>query len=290
MIFQLTKIIREHPEWLRSPAASLSFLKFSTPSSGSGRGTDRDKVIIFVFESGQATPTICAKTVRNYTAGAVIRQNYDNLQLLEAGIKGGEFASPFASPLYLYDDGELIFCVESICPGVRFSVQTRHLDLVVETYRRWQSHLARTAQSFLTTSTLKEFARERIISLKLPPATENVLFDRLQQLPFEADERLPLLVQHGDLTPDNVLVSGTDVCFVDYDYVGASSLAGFDLFQLLSKSKYRPELFRQYRDRHFPTYFESVGATIRSYDTVFFLYQLEECQRKADATALVNIL
>jgi len=49
MITQIEKLIRENPEWLRSSRSSLSFMKVSTPSSGTG-GLDNGKVLLLVFE------------------------------------------------------------------------------------------------------------------------------------------------------------------------------------------------------------------------------------------------
>ena len=280
MISQLTKIIRKHPEWLRCAGAPLSFMKVSMPTSGGEMDKGKGKVLLFVFEQGQITPTICAKTTRVYSAGDVIRRNHGNLKLLEAGVRGSELAMMFALPLYLYDDGEVIFCVESVCPGVMFSAQTRGLELMVEKYIVWQSHLARTADKFLGTEDIQNLARGKINALKLPEAAVRVLRNYLQKFPLSADTKLPVIVQYGDMSPDNVLIFGNNVYFIDYDYVGASMLPGFDLFNFLSKSRGRVESFHAICERYFPPYFRSIGAKIESYDIILFIYYLEELYRK----------
>ena len=119
MINIITEIIRKNPGWLWDSKAGLSFMKMNTPSSG--KNPNVGKVLIFVFETEQLVPTLCVKTVRTYLAGEVIRNNYNNLKLLESGVKGSSYSNLFAKPLYLHDDGEFIFCVETICPGVMFS-------------------------------------------------------------------------------------------------------------------------------------------------------------------------
>lgn len=280
MISQLIKIIRAHPEWLRQSDSVLSFMKVSMPTSGSELDKGRGKVLLFVFEQGQITPTVCAKTTRVYSTGEVIRRNYQNLQLLAAGVKGAELSVMFAKPLYLYDDGEVIFCLESVCPGAMFSAQKRGIDLVVEKYISWQSHLARTGGGSLSAEDIQNIAKEKINLLKLPSRATWVLQRYLQQLSLSSDTKLPMIVQHGDMTPDNVLVFGDDVYFIDYDYVGASTLPGFDLFHFLSKSKGRPGAFEANLERYFPLYFKSIGAKIERYDMLLFIYHLEEFQRK----------
>ncbi|MBI2065652.1 MAG: hypothetical protein HYT68_01105 [Candidatus Zambryskibacteria bacterium] len=245
MITQIKQVIQEHPEWLKSPHTPLSFMKFSTPASGIK--LDKQKVHLFVFEQGEILPTLCVKTTRTYSVGDVIKRNYENLKLLEDGVRGTEFAQMFAVPLYLYDNAGLIFCIESVCPGVILSAQTRGAELVIEKYIAWQSHLARKTKGFLE---------------------------------LEHGIRLPILVQHGDMTPNNVLVSGRDIHLVDYDYVGIDKLAGFDLFNFLSKIKLRPETLNSCYERYFPHYLKSIGAHVESYKALFPLYHRVEVIRK----------
>lgn len=241
MIPLLTSVIRAHPQWLRRADAPLSFLKVSTPSSG--KEGDKGKVILFVFEDGEKMPTLCVKTVRTYAHAEIIRRNHANLNLLHEGSS----ADLFARPLHLHDDGEMIFCIESVCRGAAFLGSPREVALVVEKYCAWQEQLARTAQ--------------------IDPAT-----------------RLPILVQHGDLTPDNVLISSSHVHFIDYDYVGVSTLPGFDLFMFLSKLKPHGESLRALCERHFPLYFTCIGLEVTSYELLIPMYRLQELKRKQPAT------
>lgn len=245
MIALITALIQKHPQWLRSPGAPLSFMKTSTPASGTR--ADQGKVLLFVFEEGEIWPTLSVKTTRIYSTGEVIKRNHANLKLLVEGVSGSKHAQMFARPLYLYDDGRVIFCVESACPGVRFSARAHNIELVMDKYIAWQSYLAQGVKKFQT---------------------------------FEGGIRLPVLIQHGDMTPDNVLVSGENIYLIDYDYVGASTVPGFDLVNFLSKMRLHPKALSSYYERYFPLYFKSIGAEVSSYKSLVPLYHREEVRRK----------
>lgn len=283
MIPLLTRLIREHPEWLQSPAAPLSFMKFSTPASGTGTGTDKGKVLLFVFEEGSEEPSLCVKTTRTYPVGDVIRRNHANLQLLEEGVRGSEHSRLFARPLHLHDDGESIFCIESVCPGEMFSSQARAVELVVEEYSAWQRHLARTAESVWRAKDVQDLVRGTIDMLGLSKTSALALWDHYQKFPLNKDTQLPMLVQHGDMTPDNVLISSDGIHLIDYDYVGVNMLPGFDLFNFLLKSKRHAGPFRSYGERYFPSYFRSIGARAESYEGILFAFYLQELFRKKNA-------
>lgn len=251
MISHIRQMILEHPEWLRRPGVPLSFLKASTPTSGTSMDRGKGKVLLFVFEEGQTSPTLGIKTTRTYSAGDVIKRNYNNLKLLAEGVRGSEHAQMFATPLYLYDDGNIIFSVETICPGVKFFPKARSIELVMEKYIAWQSHLARETKKFQT---------------------------------LGQDIQLPVLIQYGDMTPDNVLVSGENIYLIDYDCVGETQLPGFDLFIFLSKIKLHPEVLHSYYERYFPRYFRNIGAHVESYNVLFPFYYGEEVNRKTKKT------
>ncbi|MDO8620913.1 MAG: hypothetical protein Q7R31_01395 [Candidatus Levybacteria bacterium] len=245
MIHLLTQLIHQHSAWLKTPLAPLSFMKISTPASG--RELGKGKILIMVFEEGEVWPTLCVKTTRMYSTGEIIKRNQNNLKLLEEGVLGSLYAQMFAKSLYLYDDGSVIFCIESVCPGIRFSARPYNVELVMKKYIAWQSYLAQNTTKFQT---------------------------------FENDIRLPMIVQHGDMTPDNVLVSGENIYLIDYDNVGENQLAGFDIFNFLSKLRRSPEVINFYYEEYFPRYFKSIGAQVESYEDILPFYRKEESNRK----------
>lgn len=277
MISLLTQLIQTHPQWLRTPGSELSFMKVSTPASGLEKG--KGKVLLFVFEQGEREPTLCVKATREHAAHATIEQNYKHLVLLQEGVQGSALETMFAKPLYISNDNP-IFSVESACSGEVFSARNPNIELVAETYGAWQAHLASTAQTMLHTEDLEKLVHRLLSALGLSKLSQQELKNYFKTLPLSAHIELPSLIQHGDMTPDNVLVSGDSVCLIDYDYVGISQLPGFDLFNFLSKLRTRREPFRYLCDRYFPLYFERIGANIEAYDGVFFAYYLQELSRK----------
>lgn len=287
MIRQLTDLIQKHPEWLRQPGAALSFLSGSTPASGKKHGTG--KVLLFVFENGQKTPTLCVKTTRAFAAQSAVKKNYDNLQLLTDGVRGTTCAEMFAKPLYSYEEKNTAFCVESVCSGDKFSAKCGPVHVVLGAYQAWQKELVERDQKsggnkkILLTADLEKIALDTIDALKLAGDSARKLRNYFQKLSLPKNIRVPAVVQHGDMTPDNVLISGSSVFLIDYDYVGVSMVAGFDLFHFLSKTKERGMSFRSRFETYFPAYLTAVGATVESYDALLFIYYVQESLRKGYA-------
>jgi thiamine kinase-like enzyme len=106
------------------------------------------------------------------------------------------------------------------------------------------------------------------------------LWDYYSQLNFDSNIRLPRIVQHGDMTPDNVLVSGKNVYLIDYDYVGFTRLPGFDLFNFLVKLKSQKNFFPNNYEQYFWKYFKAIGAKVEVDEGLLFVYYLLEINRK----------
>ncbi|HRZ30058.1 MAG TPA: phosphotransferase [Candidatus Paceibacterota bacterium] len=278
MISLITQIVEKHPEWLRGSGAPLSFLKLSTASLG--RYSEEGKVLIFVFEDRQASPTLCIKTVRRYSAGDLIKRNYHNLQVLEKETRGSSFIDMFARPLDFYDDGETIFVIETICPGSMFSAQIQKMSIVIEKYTAWQTYLARLSNEAWTIFDIQELVFDLIESLTLAEESPLVLHDYYNRLNLDFNIRLPRIVQHGDMTPDNVLISDKNVYLIDYDYVDFTRLPGFDLFNFLMKSKSQKNFFPDNYERYFLEYFKMIGAEVEAVEGLLFVYYLLEIKRK----------
>lgn len=256
----------------------LSFLKVSTPASGKNKN---GKVIIFVFEEGKAEPTLCVKTVRFYGAKEVVIRNHENLKKLVETAEGS-IANLFARPLRLHDDGKNIFCVESVCSGEKFSTGSRDVGLVFEKYVLWQEALSKKTKKFFRGGDLLQLLKESISKLSLPKEAEQFLENYFKNLSLQKNIALPALVQHGDLTPDNVLISGKEIFFVDYDYTQLTEFPGFDFFHFLSKSRIAPGSFSDQCDKCFSQYFKNMGATVspESLKAIFFIYYIIESIRK----------
>ena len=245
----------------------LSFLKYSTPTSGT---YPNDKVIVLVFEPKARTPFLCVKTVRHYGAKENILRSFNNLKRLNELTAGSTSRGLFAEALYLYDDGEFVFSIETACPGKRVKLDYEKLGAVVEAYIRFQEHIAvgplrdadDLALNTMSGCGLGTSDRQELLQF----------FNTLQG----SSMQLPCVIQHGDVTEDNMLFTSADVCFVDYDLVGLVDLPGFDLFGLFRRFNHGEvaALCRKY----LPSYFEKIGANVESdnYIRLLFLYFVAE--------------
>lgn len=271
MIEIFEKTIKEHStEYLNENVFPLNYLKFSTVASGSGLN---DKVIFLVFKNRSSVPFLCLKTVRNYEAKEAISRNFNNLKKLNALTVGSPYARLFARALYLYDDGENIFSIETACLGKRVNLNQERLKAVVEDYIGFQEYLAK--QGGDSMRDMKQLTKETVIKSGLNESDQHKLLAYITQLP-PSNTRLPRLIQHGDLTIDNLLFSKSGLRIIDYDYVGSSDIPGFDLFGLFHRFNQADslKLCREY----FPTYFEKIGGKFLddNYRGLVFLYHLIE--------------
>ncbi|PIR44966.1 MAG: hypothetical protein COV10_02040, partial [Candidatus Vogelbacteria bacterium CG10_big_fil_rev_8_21_14_0_10_51_16] len=267
MIKIFERVIRERAtQYLKEGDFPLSFLKFSTVTSGK---TLNDKVIFLVFKNNAGVPFLCLKTVRVYKARDVILKNYSNLKDLNALM--GETPSPsmFAKAIHLHDDGESIFSIETVCPGRRPVLDKKSLGFVVAEYSGFQEDLARRSPTQLFPG--EQFAREILNDSGLGRSDQEEVLEFADSLAV-AKPMVPRIIQHGDLTEDNILIGNGVLHIIDYDFVGITTLPGFDLFGLFkrydrSKTK---ELFREYM----PAYFSRVGAEVgeSQYEYLSFLY------------------
>lgn len=277
MIVTLTELIRKN-NWLHRKDAELSFMKASTPASGSKAGNG--KVIIFVFEKGRKTPTLCVKTTRVYAAGNVIKQNYEGLTRLKEMVRGSENDSLFTEPLHIYDDGKVIFYIESVFPGERFSARGRDMDFVIQKYIAWQKEIKKEFGKILYLADIDKMAFDAIASLQLSQDSVTALRKYYECHRPSPKIELPVIIQHGDMTPDNVLVSKDKVCLVDYDYVGLFNIPGFDLYHFFLKTKSRNMTLLDTCQKYLPEYFKSIGANVENFDALLFVYYLIESVRK----------
>lgn len=259
----IENIIRERlPEFATED--KWSFLKFCTPASGA---TLEDKVIFLVFHTGVKTPFLCVKTVRNYDAHGVIIKNFENLQMLSTLARSASCRGIFAEPLFLYDDGETVFSVERSCAGRR--AKFSDLGMIVAEYGTYHSAFAKRSQEKVRIATIAE---ELIANSMLSDAEREKLRRYLGSLPPTPD--LPKIVEHGDLTLDNILIDDHNIHVIDYDYARISALPGYDLFCLLFKVLKRD--FAAMHRRFFNEYFSRIGVVVHDMRGIIFTSYLTE--------------
>ncbi|MEK7138175.1 MAG: phosphotransferase [Patescibacteria group bacterium] len=270
MIKVFEKAIREHASEYFSVNASFSFLKYSTVTSGA---LLKDKVIFLVFKNRDQIPFLCIKTVRNYEAKEAITRNFSNLKKLNSLTEGSPYERLFAKALYFHDDGENVFCIETACPGRRLSKDKDKLAVVVKGYVGFQEYAAKSDGFYLRS--MEQLAKEAVINSGLNQKEQMGLLAYVETLPF-SDIKLPRIIQHGDLTLDNILFSQKGLGIIDYDFVGNTDIPGFDLFGLFRR--FDRTLLSKLLTEYFPTYFEKIGSKYSSHDNrrLIFLYHLIE--------------
>ena len=276
MIPLIRKIIEDKlPGFAGDSGAYLSFLKYSTPASGRNLN---DKVIFLVFKPGAAEPFLCVKTVRNYAAKEVVARNFSNLKKLNMLTAKSPYSRLFARALYLHDDGENVFSIETACPGRRIKLNKKKLSGIVAEYVGFQEYLAKRNSGFI--DGVRRFAEETVAHSGLEETDKREILRFMESLPF-AKMKLPRLIQHGDITEDNILMSKSGLHIVDCDFVGITDLPGFDLFGLF----FRFNCFEAEKlcYEYLPEYFKRIGADLsgNGYEGLFFLYYfIERALRK----------
>jgi serine/threonine protein kinase len=263
-------IIDKLPDLINGAGESLELLKYSTPTSGKSLN---DKVIFFVFKPREKVPFLCVKTVRSYDAREIIIRNFDNLKKINTLTASSPYFDLFAQALYLHDDGENIFSIETICPGKRIKLNKKKLSFVVAEYIGFQEYLAKNSSE--SVSDIKDFVKEIISKSKLKELDQQKLLQFTETLPLD-NVKLPRLIQHGDVTEDNILLSKKRLCIIDYDFVGVTDLPGFDLFGLFSR--FNQSEVKELCYKYFPKYFSRIDVDVESnkYKGLLFLYFLIE--------------
>ncbi len=274
MITLIEKVITDKLAYALPGGVALTYLKLCTLTSGK---TLNDKVIFLVFKKGEVNPFLCVKTVRNYGARDVIVQNYKNLETLHALVKGSKFEHMFSTPLYFHDDGEFIFSIESASVGLKIIPNEENFKKVLSQHIALQKHLAeKNSEVHDVVSDVKKSISE----LELEPIDETSLFTYIDAL--QLDIKLPRIIQHGDMTFDNMLWLSNRLCVIDYDFVGVTDLPGFDLFGFC-KRFYKNGSILVVCGRHLKDYFTSLNITLKDSDIhgLCFLYHaIEYLKRK----------
>ncbi len=175
-----------------------------------------------------------------------------------------------------------MFSVETACHGSSLGRDVSNLRTVVESYGAFQVYAAKVAgQGESALRNLQQMANETVTNSGLNQSDQQKILGYFVTLP-SADINLPRIVQHGDVTPDNVLLSEAGVSIVDYDDVGNTDIPGFDLFSLFRR--FSRDVFSGLIKEYFPAYFQSIGGTfdIENYRRLLFLYHfIEHTQKKA---------
>lgn len=270
MISLISTVIKEKLPELKDK--KFSFMKYSTPTSGTNLS---DKVLFFVFKNKESTPVLCVKTVRNYGARETIVRVFNNLKKMNELTLGSVHSRLFAEAKYLHDDGENIFSIESACPGNRVKLNLSTLSKIVSEYVNFQQYLAEKKESPLVS--LEQFADDLVAKSGFKEKEKLEIKEFFLKL-SGGGVKLPRLIQHGDVTEDNILLSKDGLYFLDCDLVGLVDIPGFDLFGLFYR--YDPYSAKDLCYKYLPDYFAKIGVEMdagdNNNDRLFFLYFLIE--------------
>lgn len=273
MIALIEKIIREKLLSEINVGVTLDFLRFCTPTSGSALN---DKVIFLIFRRGDSSPFLCVKTTRNYAARDVVVKNFQNLSMLHKLVSKTSFENLFSLPLFLYDDGENIFSAERTCLGRRARDSIKDISFIIKQYGAWQSLSAKNVNDFV--DDISACGSALVEKTALSQEIKKELVEYLFRLPASGSFQLPKVIQHGDLTLDNILIRREQISVIDYDYVGISFIPGFDIWSLLYRALGKN--FKNMHKSYFDDFYRSMGIHIDNYKAIFYIFYLTELALK----------
>jgi len=265
MIQHIEKIIRDKG---LCGDEKLSFLKYATPASG--RHLD-DKVLFFVFRDTESTPFLCIKTIRSYYAHDVLVHNFFSLKKVHTLTKCGPYEDLFVEALFLYDDGEFVWSVERVGKGKRMRFTPAMVKDFVSTYTHFQKSIIDEEKPRI--EDVCEYVKNTIETSKLSPKSKEMVTHFLQELP-SLPLAVPAIMQHGDLSQDNILVSQKQFHVIDCDYTDLIYLPGFDIFHFIYR--HHTTGVNTLLEESLSHYFEIIGVNIskEQYKQLYVMYYL----------------
>ena len=205
----------------------------------------RHRVSIFILTDSDPLPLFVARFPRDKEGETGLRQEWDALATIRS-LASPEFHRLVPRPVALLDNDEGLINIETALHGESMrtpkdlvrdqAVVGKHfhlvsswlLDLEKETHDgRWISAMAvgdTIVQKIQTYCDKVELSADGIQYVRY-------LVPLLEALPAEG---FPLLVQHGDLTPSNILLSAGDISgVVDWEYARSAAPPIYDWFSFL---------------------------------------------------------
>ena len=215
----IERIVRTHaPE---SAGKRLSFIKLNTAGSPM-RG--KPKVLFLCFFNEEQFPAFCLKTVRSKGHNAVITEGFGVLQQLEK-IAGGK--NLFPRSIWQGEDDSIAWSIESAFAG-RKPVAGDTTNIVDAYF-----DFARASLPRKRIANGEEVAKKLIADIDCSSEDKKALEALWKEV---AIPEIILLPQHGDFTPDNILVAREGVHVVDCDRFLPEGVAGFDIFYFLVRT------------------------------------------------------
>ena len=281
MVSYLEKLILDNWEdWIggKKPKG-LDFLK-----THAGSPMRNKKVGFFVFSNKK--PVIFAKTVRESKYNQIINDGFEKLKNVNKYLDDG--SAP--KPIHLGNYEGIIFSLETAIVGKQFHSCKSKKDLnnFLGWFFRFQKLMAQ--KELMNGEQLREHVDvvvNKFFNLyPLKPELKELIEETADKVQKDIIDNLslPLIYQHGDLTPDNVLDDNGKIRVIDWDNFAKIKLPLFDLLVFLQR-------WSQIRDVSFvPKYLDIIDKYLMEFKVdkrvlkaLIFLYYLLDFIRKKDA-------
>lgn len=248
----------------------LDFLKIHV-----WHATRNKKVGFFVFAKNE--PIIFAKTIRESQHNKIIEDGFGRLKNIYKKINDGSVPRP----LYLGDYQGATFSLETAIIGKQFHSCKKQKDL--EKFLKWffkfqrlmkqkkklniDSFVKKFLDLYESEKNLRELIKELVSGLKRDIGVLS----------------LPSIIQHGDLTPDNVINDRGETKVIDWDNFGKIDLPLFDLLVFLQRwSGIRDVSFIREYSAIIKKYLEEFDIDKRALKSLVFCYYLLDFLRKKE--------
>ena len=229
----------EHPpQYLVSIAEKAGINLASHSCSFSARSGDRSsKVILYSFKESNKVPDIVVKVVRVPQFNHKLEHEHRMLSLLKE--KSFVDTHSFPEPLFIAHHENLAVCGQKAVHGHPFLRRTKGnascplahaaIDWIIQLGSSSADHGAATPDEI--SASLSRLFTRFIEIYTLSEREKTFLREQIEEL-GRARSRIPLVFQHGDADPCNVVTTGSkEVAFLDWE---TSELHGVPLWDLFS--------------------------------------------------------
>jgi hypothetical protein len=234
MIKIFEKIILENFEKWFSVAdggkpAALDFVKIQASEAW------RNPKISFIVFAG-AKPVCVVKTVRDKNDNAAIDQCWTALSSASRLLAGTELALSVPRPLFFGEHESRKFYIEDFIGGQRLS-DGKEADF--QSAWQWLGKFyflaGKTAVNVPAKKYFEDMITDFISSFKVGEEFENFLRQELAVRLGDEEKVISVFPQHGDLTPDNIIMRDRLTQAIDWDNYGKITLPGFDALTLAER-------------------------------------------------------
>jgi aminoglycoside phosphotransferase (APT) family kinase protein len=210
-----------------------------------------NKVSLLVFKDGESVPVCLVKRARSGAASR-IKEEYDILKFLVSFPDiGNDVPRPFFFGMI---SGEYVM-IETILKGCLMFNLVRKKGCIFW-FRKFKENTQKTASWLakfhrIVRSDFEVLTSEKIME-KLPKIkkleNQKGCFKEIRRLMKEADGlKLPLVVQHQDINPGNILVGKKGISVFDWEYAKRKGLPLFDLLYFIFNHWYIAVRARKFR-------------------------------------------